>query len=29
VLRELLYGRFRIHPQNQSMQANLLGKPLD
>ena len=28
VLRELLYGDFRIHPQNQSMQANLLGKPL-
>jgi ankyrin repeat protein len=28
VLRELLYGNFRIHPQNQSMQANLLGKPL-
>jgi ankyrin repeat protein len=29
VLRELLYGNFRIHPQNQSMQANLLGKPLE
>jgi ankyrin repeat protein len=29
VLRELLYADFRIHPQNQSMQANLLGKPLD
>jgi uncharacterized protein len=28
VLRELLYGNFRIHPQNQSMRANLLGKPL-
>jgi ankyrin repeat protein len=28
VLRELLYGDFGIHPQNQSMQANLLGKPL-
>jgi ankyrin repeat protein len=28
VLRELLYGNFRIHPQNQSMQANLLGRPL-
>jgi len=27
VLRELLYGDFRIHPQNQSMRANLLGKP--
>jgi ankyrin repeat protein len=29
ILRELLYGSFRIHPQNQSMRANLLGKPLD
>ena len=28
ILRELLYGKFRIHPQNQSMRANLLGKPL-
>jgi ankyrin repeat protein len=28
ILRELLYGNFRIHPQNQSMRANLLGKPL-
>jgi ankyrin repeat protein len=28
VLRELLYGNFRIHPQNQSMRANLLGKPI-
>jgi ankyrin repeat protein len=27
VLRELLYGNFRIHPQNQPMRANLLGKP--
>jgi ankyrin repeat protein len=27
VLRELLYGDYRIHPQNQSMRANLLGKP--
>jgi len=27
ILRELLYGNFRIHPQNQSMRANLLGKP--
>ena len=27
ILRLLLYGGFRIHPQNQSMQANLLGKP--
>jgi ankyrin repeat protein len=28
VLRELLYGNFRIRPENQSMRANLLGKPL-
>jgi len=28
ILRELLYGNFRIHPQNQPMKANLLGKPL-
>jgi len=28
ILRELLYGNFRIHSQNQSMRANLLGKPL-
>jgi uncharacterized protein len=27
ILRELLYGDFRIHPQNQPMRANLLGKP--
>jgi uncharacterized protein len=27
VLRELLYGDFRIHPQNQAMRANLLGNP--
>ncbi len=27
ILRELLYGNFRIHPQNQSMRANLLGTP--
>jgi ankyrin repeat protein len=27
ILRELLYGPFRIHPQNQSMRANLLGMP--
>lgn len=27
VLRELLYGTFRIHPQNQPMRANLIGKP--
>ncbi len=27
ILRELLYGDFRIHPQNQPMPANLLGKP--
>ena len=28
VLRELLYGNFRIHPENRSMRENLLGKPL-
>lgn len=28
ILRELLYGSFRINPQNQPMRANLLGKPL-
>jgi ankyrin repeat protein len=28
ILRELLYGDFRIRPENQSMKANLLGKPL-
>jgi ankyrin repeat protein len=28
ILRELLYGNFRIRPTNQSMKANLLGKPL-
>ena len=27
ILRELLYRDFRIHPQNQPMRANLLGKP--
>jgi hypothetical protein len=27
ILRELLYGTFRINPQNQPMRANLLGKP--
>lgn len=27
ILRELLYGKHRIHPQNQPMRANLLGKP--
>jgi len=27
ILRELLYGEFRIHQQSQSMRANLLGKP--
>jgi ankyrin repeat protein len=27
ILRELLYGNFRIHPQNQPMRANLLGFP--
>jgi ankyrin repeat protein len=29
VLRELLYGNFRIRPENQSMRANLLGKPAE
>ena len=28
ILRELLYGNFRIRPENQPMRANLLGKPL-
>jgi ankyrin repeat protein len=28
ILRELLYGTYRIHPQNQPMRANLLGKPI-
>jgi ankyrin repeat protein len=27
ILRELLYGSFRINPKNQPMRANLLGKP--
>jgi ankyrin repeat protein len=27
ILRELLFGDFRIHPQNQHMRANLLGNP--
>ncbi|MGB6690140.1 MAG: ankyrin repeat domain-containing protein [Terracidiphilus sp.] len=27
LLRELLYGEHRIHPQNQPMRANLLGWP--
>jgi ankyrin repeat protein len=27
ILRLLLYGDFRIHPQNQPMRANLLGTP--
>jgi uncharacterized protein len=27
ILRKLLYGNFRIHPQNRSMRANLLGDP--
>lgn len=27
ILRKLLYGNFRINPNNRSMQANLLGKP--
>lgn len=29
VLRPLLHGRFRIHPDNQPMRVNLLGKPTD
>lgn len=28
ILRELLYGDFRIRPENKPMRANLLGKPL-
>lgn len=28
ILRKLLYGKYRIHPQSSSMAANLLGKPL-
>ena len=27
VLRELLYGNFRIRPENRPMRANLLGDP--
>ena len=27
ILRELLYGNFRINPKNQPMRANLLGWP--
>ncbi len=27
ILRQLLYGDFRIHPQRQSMRAYLIGKP--
>jgi ankyrin repeat protein len=27
ILRELLYGNFRINPKNQPMRANLLGHP--
>jgi ankyrin repeat protein len=27
ILRLLLYGNFRIHPQNKSMRANLIGEP--
>ena len=27
ILRPLLYGNFRIHPANRTMQANLLGDP--
>ena len=28
ILRLLLFGSYRIHPQNKSMRANLIGKPL-
>ena len=28
ILRPLLYGNYRIHPENRSMQANLLGDPI-
>ncbi|RXH55359.1 ankyrin repeat domain-containing protein [Granulicella sibirica] len=28
ILRLLLFGNYRIHPQNKSMRANLIGKPL-
>jgi ankyrin repeat protein len=28
ILRKLLYGNFRIHPENRPMEANLVGKPL-
>ena len=28
ILRLLLFGDYRIHPQNQSMRVNLIGKPL-
>jgi ankyrin repeat protein len=27
ILRKLCYGEFRIHPQRQSMERNLLGRP--
>ncbi len=27
ILRELLYGPYQIHPQNQPLRANLLGQP--
>ena len=27
ILRKLLYGDFRIHPQNRPLEANLVGKP--
>jgi uncharacterized protein len=28
ILRKLLYGSFRIHPENRPMETNLAGKPL-
>jgi palmitoyltransferase len=28
ILRKLLFGDFRIHPNNAPMEANLRGKPL-
>jgi uncharacterized protein len=28
ILRKLLYGDFRIHPENRPMESNLAGKPL-
>lgn len=29
ILRQLLYGEYRINPNNRSMQANLLGDPIE